>query len=72
MLRVHFQKDVVHIFEPGRFSSVMLTIGRLQIRIDFTDDHVLVRLNATFLVSLEKSCRLLTDLKSKLLQQRIN
>ena len=72
MLRVHFQKDVVHIFEPGRFSSVMLTIGRLQIRIDFTDDHVLVRLNATFSVSLEKSCRLLTDLKSKLLQQRIN
>ena len=72
MLRVHFQKDVVHIFEPGRFSSVMLTIGRLQIRIDFTDDNVLVRLNATFSVSLEKSCRLLTDLKSKLLQQRIN
>ena len=40
MLQVHFQEDVVHNFEQGRFSAVILTMGRMQIRIDFMDDHV--------------------------------
>ena len=44
MRRVHFQEDVVHYFEKGRCSAVMMTIGRLQTRIDFIDDHVLMRL----------------------------
>ena len=64
MLQVHFQEDVVHNFEQGRFSTVILTMGRLQVRIDFIDDHVLVPFhwNAAFLTSLEMYCRLLTGL----------
>ena len=64
MLQVHFQEDVVHNFEQGRFSAVILTIGRLQIRIDFIDDHVLVPFhwNRAFSTSLEMNCRLLTGL----------
>ena len=64
MLQVHFQEDVVYNFEQGRFSAVILTIGRMQIRIDFIDDHVLVPFhwNTAFLTSLEMYCRLLTGL----------
>ena len=64
MLQVHFQEDVVHNFEQGRFSAAILTMGRLQIRIDFIDDHVLVPFhwNTAFLTSLEMYCRLLTGL----------
>ena len=67
MLRVHFQEDVAHYFEKGRFSAVMLTIWRLgmQIRIDFIDDHVLVCLTKYNLFSglIEMYCRLLNCLK---------
>ena len=80
MLRVHFQEDVVHIFEPGRFSSLMLTIGQLQVRIDFIDDHVLLRLTKysrfgelrDVLQITDWSKTLKNQVKSKLLQQRMN
>ena len=67
MLRVHFQEDVAHYFEKGRFSAVMLTIGSLhvQIRIDFIYDHVLVCLTKYNLFGelIEMYCRLLNCLK---------
>ena len=82
MLQVHFQEDVVHNFEQGRFSAAILTMGRLQIRIDFIDDHVLVPflfLNYSLFYELRDvlqivdwSNTLKNQVKSKLLQQRMN
>ena len=44
VLRVHFQKIIVHDSEQGRFCAMAFAIGRLQLWIDVIADHLTMRL----------------------------
>ena len=44
VLRVHFQKNIVHDFEQGRLCAMVFTIRRLQFWRDVMGDHLTIRL----------------------------